>query len=137
MRKKILPGLNIQYPISRLIADGTKTVETRTYPLPTQYLNQDLFLIETPGKTGNFSARIIGTIRFSENIKYKSKNDFYKDISKHRVDRSSPWSWQEKPKWGWKIEKIFIFDTPAQAPKKRGIVFTKSIALKQQPLSHR
>ena len=47
-----LRGINIQYPFSRLILFGVKTVEVRTYPLGDRNLggdNEDLFLIETPG----------------------------------------------------------------------------------------
>ena len=46
-----LRGINIQYPFSRLILSGVKTVEVRTYRLGDRNLggvNEDLFLIETP-----------------------------------------------------------------------------------------
>jgi len=62
---KKLTGINIQFPISRLILSGEKTVETRTYPIPEHYINQELAIIETPGRDGDFKARIVGTIIFS------------------------------------------------------------------------
>ena len=31
-KKKSYVGINIQFPISQLIVDGKKTIETRTYP---------------------------------------------------------------------------------------------------------
>ena len=41
---KHLRGINIQWPWARLILDGLKTVEARTYKL-TGYLNEDLWII--------------------------------------------------------------------------------------------
>ena len=51
-RHMSLCGLNVQYPWSRLLMLGCKTMEVRTYPLG-QYRcfseGQQMFLIETPG----------------------------------------------------------------------------------------
>ena len=127
---KALPGLNIQYPISRLIAEGKKTVETRTYPLPAQYLNKLILIVETPGRTGAFKARIIGTIRFGACKKYASKEKFLADIKRHCVDEQSPWAWSSKPKWAWIIDDVAIFKKPLPAPTNRGIVFTRNIQFK-------
>ena len=46
---KRLRGINIQRPWAQLLLDGLKTVEARTYELK-GYLNEDLWIIETPGK---------------------------------------------------------------------------------------
>lgn len=125
-----LPGLNIQYPISRLILSGEKTVETRIYPLPDIYIGREMAIIETPGKTGKFKARIVGIVVFSRCFKYKSKRQFYDDIEKHRVTPDSPWRWEpSKPKWGWEIDKVHLLKEPKTAPLKRGIVYTKDIRL--------
>ena len=63
---KHLRGINIQRPWARLILDGLKTVEARKYELK-GYRNEDLWIIETPGKRRRgetFVARIIGIARF-------------------------------------------------------------------------
>lgn len=126
---KILPGLNIQFPISRLILSGKKTVETRLYSLPKKYIGKDLLLIETPGSSGTFEARIVGLVRFSECFQYKSKKQFYEDQRRHFVDASSPYAWKDKKKWGWLVEHVEVLPAPILAPKRKGIRFTQAIAI--------
>lgn len=128
MKKKTYTGINIQYPISQLIIDGKKTLETRTYPIPEEYLNKDMVLIETPGKEGKFKARIIAIIKFTDCFQYKTKKEFYSDCHRHCVTADSIWAWKEGNKWGWELEIIKIF--PAiPAPLKKGIRYTKKIII--------
>lgn len=124
---KRLTGINIQWPISTLILNGKKTIETRTYPLPLKFLNQELLMIETPGKNGNFKARIVAIIKFIECFEYKSKKEFYQDVKNHCVSPDSEWAWKIKKKFGWKVVVIKVFNTPITAPAKKGIVFTKDL----------
>jgi len=127
---KTFTGLNIQYPISQLILEGKKIIETRTYPLPQKYLGKELVIIETPGKDGDFESRIVGIIKFDECFKYRNKEEFYGDKTKHFVLPDSPWRWSDrKPKWGWKISYLRVFKHPKIAPKKKGIVYTKDIKI--------
>ena len=125
----ILPGINIQYPISEDIISGKKTIETRTYNLPLKYLNKEMFLIETPGPSGKFKARITGIIKFTEIIRYKNAAEFYSDISNHLVEKSSPWAWKDKAKLGWKVQVVKQFSPAIPAPSKRGIIFTSKIKI--------
>ena len=104
--KSFRPGINIQFPISNLIADGFKTVETRTYPIPKNYLNQEMYLVETPGKRGKFKARAIAIIKFTGCFEYLSKKEFRKDQTRHCVEKESLWDWDEKAKWGWEVKLI-------------------------------
>lgn len=129
MIKKSYSGINIQFPISQLILSGNKTVETRTYPIPSKYLNEHLLMIETPGKTGNFKARIVAIIKFTSCFKYKNEKEFYSDTSKHRVDKNSPWAWNEKSKFGWDVEVVKIFPQPIKLTKNKGIKFTQNIKI--------
>ncbi len=123
-------GLNVQYPISKFIASGEKTIETRTYKIPDKYLNSVLALIETPGKTGKFKARIIALIKVTECFPYANKNEFYKDSSRHLVTKESDWAWREKRKFGWKIQIKKVFTPPLELDGvKKGIVFTKDILI--------
>lgn len=128
--KKTLPGINIQYPISRLIVEGTKTIETRTYPIPLKYVGIDLVLIETPGRTGNFKARIIGIIKFEESFQYSNSKLFYADQKKHFVAPDSIWAWKpDKPKWGWPVEVIKSFEKPIPLRGKKGIRYAQSVTV--------
>jgi hypothetical protein len=129
MKTKVLPGLNIQYPISQLIVDRRKTIETRTYPLPLKYVDQDIYLIETPGDTGKFKARAVAILRFSGSFLYKSKAEFYRDSNQHCVDENSDWAWNEKPKWGWKISFVKPLRKAKEVQHRRGIVFTNEVIL--------
>ncbi|MGZ3797670.1 MAG: hypothetical protein ACXVB1_14965 [Pseudobdellovibrionaceae bacterium] len=129
-KKKTFIGINIQYPISRLILDGSKTIETRTYPIPNAYVGQEMVIIETPGKHGDFKARLVGTVIFGECFKYPNKKDFYQDTLKHRVDPDSEWKWVDgNPKWGWVVTSVTSFSKPLPAPEKKGIKYTKNIKL--------
>jgi len=133
--KKNYSGINIQYPYSRLILNGLKKIETRTYPLPNKYVGVPLALIETPGNVGVFRSRIIGLITFESSFLYQTKRQFYSDFNRHHVDKKSFWAWREgKPKWGWTIGNIVKFSKPMQLTKRPGIVFTLNIELSQKSI---
>src|SRR3989338_7516120 len=109
-RTREYAGLNIQFPISRMILSGQKTIETRTYPIPPAYLGKELVIIETPGKLGRFKARMIGLVTFGESFQYRSKSAFYRDTPKHCVTPDSIWAWNaSKGKWGWPILRVEAF----------------------------
>lgn len=128
MTKKTYTGINIQWPISQDILSRKKTVETRTYPLPSKYLNQEMLLVETPGPKGKFKARIIAVIKFTNCFKYKNKKSFYEDYPRHLVDRNSPWAWKDKYKYGWEVEVVKKV-VPHKQCSKKGIVYTKSLSI--------
>ena len=129
MKKKEYSGINVQWPISRLITEGKKTIETRTYDVPSHYLNKEILLVETPGKDGKFKARVTALIKVSKTKLYRNKKEFYSDYEKHLVDKKSLWAWKTgKKKWGWYIEVIKVFDSPLPCTKK-GIVFRKGIQI--------
>ncbi len=122
-------GINIQWPISQLILSGEKIVETRTYDIPTKYLNVPMAMVETPGSEGNFKARTVAIVRFKSSFKYKNKTEFYKDSTRHLVTPESPWAWSDdKPKWGWEIEIIKLISPPVPCQSK-GIVYRKNVSI--------
>jgi hypothetical protein len=123
-----MTGINIQAPWSLLLIDGTKSVETRSYPLPKKYEGIELALIETPGKNGKFKSRIIGTIIFSHSFKYPDENAWKQDYNRHLVEYNHDlYGWKEnKPKYGWVVSSITKFDEPCDPPRKRGIIYTRS-----------
>jgi hypothetical protein len=123
-------GVNIQYPISQDIVSGKKKIETRFYPLPEKYIGVPMAIIETPGATGNFKAKIIGIVTFGKPFKYENEKVFYADIKKHLVTSNTPWAWVKgKQKWGWPIAKVESLTKPISAPRKKGIKFTLGINL--------
>ena len=123
-----MTGLNIQVPWSRLLIDGDKSVETRSYPLPLKYEGVELALIETPGKSGQFKSRIIGTITFSHCFQYPDHQSWIDDYNRHKVEEIDEfYSWNpDKPKYGWVVSNIVRFDEFIPAPKRKGIVFTNN-----------
>ena len=124
-----MTGLNIQIPWSRLLIDGAKSVETRSYPLPIKYEGVELALIETPGKNGQFKSRIIGTITFSHSFLYTDKRLWLSDYNRHRVkedDKFYGWN-PDKCKYGWVVSNIVKFDHPMLVKKNKGIIFTNNV----------
>jgi len=129
MTTKTYTGINIQFPVSQLISNGEKIIETRTYPIPYRYLNQEMALIETPGKNGKFKARIIAIIKFTECFQYKSKKEFYSQTDQHCVTKESVWAWNSGKKWGWKVIVIKKLGQPKTLKCQKGIVYTKNLTL--------
>lgn len=139
--KTSIPGVNIQWPWSRKIISGEKTVETRSYPLPEKHLNKKLAVIETPGKSGKklagiTEAQVIGIVVFSKSFRYKDKQEWEQDRKRHCVGSGDP-LYQYRPgkaKWGWEISYIKNFKKPQPVPsrKERGIVFATSVPLRNQ-----
>lgn len=130
-RSRSIPGINIQWPWSRLLLSGEKTIETRSYRLPAHYQNAPLALIETPGPLGKksadiTSARIVGLICFSDSFRYSSKSSWTADFVRHRVPANDPtFSFSNgHEKWGWEVVSVAKFDSPISPPTRRGIVFS-------------
>lgn len=123
-----MTGLNIQIPWSTLLINGTKSVETRSYPLPKKYIGEELALVETPGESRSFKSRIIGTITFSHSFKYPDEQSWKSDYLRHGVGCSNNmYSWDDKPKYGWVVSNIRKYDKPITVKKKKGIIFTGDI----------
>ena len=128
-----MTGINIQIPWSFLLINGDKSVETRSYPLPTKYEGVELALIETPGKYGKFKSRIIGTITFSHSFRYPDKQSWIDDYNRHLVEDGDEFrAWDDnKPKFGWVVSNIVKFDKPLDPPAKRGIIFVSNCNIEQ------
>ena len=123
-----MTGLNIQTPWASLLINGSKSVETRSYPLPKKYEGVPLALVETPGKSGKFKSRIIGQITFSHSFKYPDEQSWKNDYLRHGVSCSDlMYSWDNKPKYGWVVSDITKYDEPIIVKKKKGIVFTVDV----------
>ncbi|MBI4041864.1 MAG: hypothetical protein HY391_00145 [Deltaproteobacteria bacterium] len=126
MTKK-LPGINIQYPWSQHILSGKKTIETRTYPIPRKFIGQELAIIETPGKEGNFKARIAGIIVFGDSFEYRTKQQFYADSDKHLVTADSAYAWKSGRKFGWPVLRVERRERKLPPGFKKGIIYAKDV----------
>ena len=126
----ILPGLNIQIPWSTQILNGSKTIETRNYPLPKHYIDIPIAIVETPGLLGLFKARTVGLVWFSGDIYYETEEAFKEDVLFHHVTSDSEYYWKSYPKkYGWIISKVVRFMRSVEAPGRRGIVWTGPVSL--------
>ena len=129
-KKKVYTAINIQTPISQLILNGEKTIETRKYKIPEKYLGEEMLLMETPGKSEKFEARIIAIIRFDRCFQYKTKKEFYSETEQHQVTKDSIWAWKDGEKWGWDVKVIKKISPPLLLKNKRkGIVYTKDVTI--------
>ncbi len=130
---RTIPGINIQWPWSELIASGKKTIETRKYDIPEKLRGQPLALIETPGPRGKKEAginkaRIIAIVVFRKTYRYKNQKHWASEEPLHRVPAAEPrYRFKSgKPKWAWVVESVELLKRQKPAPKKRGIVFATS-----------
>lgn len=127
-----IPGVHVQWPWSRMLANGEKTVETRGYPIPAKYLNCPLALIETPGPKGKRSgvptARIIAIVWFSSCFEYLTQSEWERDVRRHCVQTDDKrFSYRNgKKKWGWEVTKMRELPSPHPPPARRGIVYARN-----------
>ncbi len=112
MSEESYVGINIERPMSELIATREKTIEARPYPLPEDYLNEKIALIDTPGPEDKFKERVIAIVKFTECFQYKSKREFYEDSRLHHIERDSEYAWERGEMWGWKVEVVQELGTP-------------------------
>lgn len=121
-----IAGINIQYPWADKLLDKEKTIETRTYDLPNKHKDEDLWVIETPGKLGKFNARVVGIIRFESSKRYCSEREWVQDDDKHLCVKGSGYEWDGKTKkYGWTISKTIRLKEPFPASDmKRGIIYS-------------
>ena len=128
-----LRGLDIQYPFSRLIMSGAKTIEARSYALGHRGIAQageKMFLIETPGSksaslavVGDLSigappdhAQVIGTVSFNSSSEYTCLSAWRNDRRKHRIQEGSQYDWNGTGKMhAWCIGHVQGFSQPVAA----------------------
>jgi len=131
-QRKIIPGINIQAPWSKLITSGKKQVETRSYPLPEKHKGVELAIIETGGpKRIVKKARIIGTVVFTDSFRYETEKQWRRDKKRHLVSNRDPQFAfkKDKPKYGWIVGRVTSLTNPVAAPRSRGIVFASKCHL--------
>ena len=137
-----LRGLDIQYPFSRLIMSGAKTIEARSYALGHRGIAQageKMFLIETPGSksaslavVGDLSigappdhAQVIGTVSFNSSSEYTCLSAWRNDRRKHRIQEGSQYDWNGTGKMhAWCIGHVQGFSQPVAAGSKSQVGYS-------------
>jgi hypothetical protein len=111
-------ALEVQIPWSQYLLSGSKTVETRTYKLPSELLHRQIAILQTQSGTAGISALsdnvdlmksidccIVGWVLFSSIKIYTNHSEFFADQHLHLVDENSPYSWKDgKEIYGWIVE---------------------------------
>ena len=125
-----IPGLNIQYPWSKFILDGLKTIETRNYECPKKFLNVPILLIETKRINGE-GAKGVGIIVIKSSDKYQSLEAYNQDFHEHMVEENSAYFWNDpsKPKFRWIIDLAVPLLAELEVKKNRGYVWTSPILI--------
>jgi hypothetical protein len=117
-----LRGLNIQYPYSRLIMAGLKTLEARRYALGHRNIARNmepLFLIETPGARhardamvpeslqlppAPDHAQVVAVLCFSSSTQFATVEEWNGQRTQHRIKEGSPLDWDGgSPMYQWSI----------------------------------
>ena len=150
--EKHLRGIHIQRPWARMILNGLKKVEARGCAVK-GYLNEDLWIIETPykgrrtdsyigvnGKLTNCrhnpiaKAHIIGIVRFGSQFQYHDLKHWRADEKLHRIPRKNSFDWRGPKRdkkhpemYGWKVTSAQALVVPQQVPEKRGMRGCKAI----------
>lgn len=127
-----LRGLNIQWPFSQLLLNGTKLEEVRDYPLNHRGIGktqEEVFIVETKGPSGckernaishgiqiaarPSSAQIVGTIRFACSQPYYDKQAFHEARCRHRIKADSKFDWDgHHTIYGWRVDSVRALTVP-------------------------
>lgn len=120
-------GLELQIPYAQHLLEGTKSIETRGYPIPHALLSKRIDVLESKKGVDGVSAvsdRVILTTRsfaddddddddarklcrkgwcaFTHCFRYTTAEQFEADAKKHLVDNTSGYGWNDtKPMYGW------------------------------------
>lgn len=112
-------ALEVQSPWAGRILDGTKTIETRRYPLPEALLGRAVWILESlEGDTGVSGLPdsvplqrtaggpvVVGKVVFGSCDLYDSPEAFAQDEEHHLVGKDSPYNWSEDaPLYGWTVQ---------------------------------
>jgi len=124
-------GLDVQIPWSAKLLSGEKSIETRSYPLPLEFLGLELAILESPEKVGLWvegaaafsdpllcatqqAASVVGTVSFSASKRYVLKEEWIKDRAAHGVyEEEGVMGWKDcQEKWAWVVSRVRAFPEP-------------------------
>ena len=132
--------LEVREPFCSLILNGSKTIETRGYPLPTPLNGTRVQLFATPagGPVSDLASvvashhhpelRILGSVIFTQGFRYQSATAFERDQRRHLVDPSSEFGYISKGGliYGWGVAQPVLYKVPQPVPK-RMVRFFRSV----------
>jgi hypothetical protein len=137
-------GLEMQAPWCDRLLKGEKTIEVRSYPLPSSLIGTKMYIIETQEGTAGVSAladriklyhlciaagddaganscnkfpRIIGWCKFHAIKEYRSQKEFEADGSYHLVSSGSGYAWKPGVTnilYGWVAHEVEYYKTLKQ-----------------------
>ncbi|CAE6960988.1 unnamed protein product [Symbiodinium natans] len=126
-----LCGLNVQYPWSRLLMAGRKTMEVRKYALGKYRCfsaGEQLFLIETLGSGSTqgamvdiamapapLKAQVLGVIVFAGSIEFENYDHFDAHRSDTLIEQGSFYDWgtsEPQTLFGWYVQHVRAFKRP-------------------------
>ena len=127
-------GLNFKRnddSISKIVK-GSKTYETRVYPMPKDMIFEPVLIVLTTGTSTE--ARGVGEIIFNGYEKYDTKKSFYVHSDKHQIFENcdSEWCWKsngDKPKYGWFISSVKMFQKEYKINRRNAIRYSKNIGI--------
>ena len=118
--------LEVQQPMARYLADGSKTVETRRYELPSWATNVEVAVLETKDEPGlstlgeapdQGAGLLVGFVVFESCFEYDSEKAFDGDAAKHRIEKTDDArGWDGSPMYGWVVSKAQFCDLPPSSP---------------------
>lgn len=97
------------HPFSQLLISGEKSVETRDFPLPEQYIRTPIVLVQSKGPdTPADSLVAIGQIQFTRCFEYADRSQWLADYGRHCVepDHAMFGFTPGEPKFGWNVEVL-------------------------------
>lgn len=127
-------GLELQVPYAQYLLDGTKSIETRGYPLPDALLSKRIDVLESKKGVDGVSSvpdRVLltshtsadadgpsttmlhrrGWITITHCFRYKTREQFVADAHKHLVDITSGYGWSDaQPMYGWVVGSYGLYD---------------------------
>ncbi|CAE7516076.1 unnamed protein product, partial [Symbiodinium natans] len=126
-----LCGLNVQYPWSRLLMAGRKTMEVRKYALGKYRCfsaGEQLFLIETLGSGSTqgamvdiamapapLKAQVLGVIVFAGSIEFENYDHFDAHRSDTLIEQGRFYDWgtsEPQTLFGWYVQHVRAFKRP-------------------------
>ena len=117
-------GFNVNddlVPFTDLILQGIKTIETRNSNTLKSIIGEPVGLIKTSKKN---KALLVGIVKLSDPIIYKTEKQFKQDFEKHRIKDCNLYGFKNGIKYGYPVKVLKVFKTPKQV-QSFGIVLRK------------
>ena len=120
LHRRCSRGLIMDHSWAELVLQGSKSIETREYPLLDYFLNVPVFILEENGN-GDATYKVVGSVIFESSQRYTSEKDFADDSALTCVQAEHPrFGWKAStPKYGWKIGAANRMDGTSIAARLR------------------